>query len=107
LEVGGLVQRALVSLSKEITQTSEGFLLLQSTTCWRTNDPESRWVRGVVFWADSEAKVQIAPSGMMKKRKDGFSIFVTPLLLLCSALVIVGLTGDFFGVMSSIVSFVS
>jgi hypothetical protein len=29
----------------------------------------------VAFWADSEAKVQIAPSGMMKKRKDGFSIF--------------------------------
>jgi hypothetical protein len=28
-----LGQRALVSLSKEITQTSDGLLLLQSTTC--------------------------------------------------------------------------
>jgi hypothetical protein len=25
--------------------------------------------------SDSEAKVQIAPSGMMKKRKDGFNMF--------------------------------
>jgi hypothetical protein len=38
-------------------------------------------VRGAAFWADSEAKVQIAPSGMMKKRKDGLVIFS----LLCGA----------------------
>src|SRR5256885_15525078 len=66
LEVLGrkLYQRALVSLSKEITQSSLGFLLLQPTTCWRTNvGPESRWARGLAFWADSEAKVQIAPRG--------------------------------------------
>ena len=37
-----LGQRALVSLSKEITQTSDGLLLLQSTVCWRTKvEPES------------------------------------------------------------------
>jgi hypothetical protein len=100
-------QRALVSLSEEITQTSDGFLVLQSTTCWRTNiEPESRWARGAVFWADSEAKVQSAPSGMMKKRKDGFSMF-SLLSGLCSALVIVGVTAKFFRVMLRIVSIVS
>jgi hypothetical protein len=26
-------------------------------------------------WADSEARVQTAPSGIMKRRKDGFSMF--------------------------------
>jgi hypothetical protein len=95
-------------------------LLLQSTTCWRTNiEPESRWARGAVFWLDSEAKVQIAPSGMMKKRKDGFCIVLTlehdlvrkpfPLFgtMLTSALVIVGVTAKLFEVMSSIVSIVS
>jgi hypothetical protein len=60
---------------QRITQTSLKFLLLQSTTCWCTNMPEARWARGAVFWADSEARVQIAPSGMMKTRNDGFVIF--------------------------------
>ena len=42
VEKKNLGQRALVSLSKEITQTSDGLLLLQSTTCWRTKvEPES------------------------------------------------------------------
>ena len=49
--------------------------------------PELRWARGTVFWADSEASVQIAPSGMMKKRKDGFIIFEP---LFCIALFGVG-----------------
>src|SRR3954467_7377617 len=72
-------QRAVVSPSVEITQTSEGFLLLQSITCWRTSiEPVSCWARGAAFWVDSEARVQIAPSGMMKKRKEGFSIVVVP-----------------------------
>jgi hypothetical protein len=62
-------------LSMEITQTSEGFLLLQSTTCWRTNEPVSCCARGAVFWAESEARVQVAPSGMMKRRKVGLSMF--------------------------------
>src|ERR1700730_16370238 len=90
-------------------QTSEGFLLLQSTTCWRTNiEPVSRWARGAVFWADSEAKVQIAPSGMMKKRKDGFVILSHSSSALASAVsVIVGIASEFFRVMSSIVSIVS
>ena len=62
-----------------MTQTSVGLLVLQSTTCWCTGvKPVSRWARGAAFWAESEAKVQIAPSGMMKKRKDGFVIFLTP-----------------------------
>jgi hypothetical protein len=59
-----------------------------------------------VFWADSEANVQIAPSGMMKKRKDGFSMF-SLLSASCSAFVIVGVTAKFFRVMSRIVSIVS
>jgi hypothetical protein len=42
-ETKNLGQRVLVSLSKETTQTSDGFLLLQSTACWRTKlGPESR-----------------------------------------------------------------
>jgi hypothetical protein len=28
-----------------------------------------------MFWEDNEARVATAPSGIMKKRKDGFSIF--------------------------------
>jgi hypothetical protein len=74
-----LFQRAGASLSEEITQTSEGFLLLQSITCWRTSiEPVSCWARGAAFWLESEARVQIAPSGMIKKRKVGFSIAVVP-----------------------------
>jgi hypothetical protein len=81
-------------------------LLLQSTTCSRTTiDPESRWTRGAAFWAESEARVQIAPSGMMKKRKVGFGIF--PHSWLAVALVTVDIEGEFFRLMSSIVSFVS
>jgi hypothetical protein len=53
-----------------------------------------------VFWADSEAKVQIAPSGMMKKRRVGFSIVRALHRLWCSALVILGLACDSFRVMS-------
>jgi hypothetical protein len=84
-----------------------GFLLLQSTTCWRTCiGLEPRWACGAVFWADNEAKVQIAPSGMIRKRNDGFSIGLTPLHL-CSALVIVDVTAEFFRVMSSFVSIAS
>jgi hypothetical protein len=82
-------------------------LLLQSTTCSRTNiEPVSRWARGAVFWADNEAKVQTAPSGIMKRRKEGFSIFVL-LSGVGVAFVSVGVTAEFFRVMSSIVSFVS
>jgi hypothetical protein len=92
---------------QRITQTSLGFRLLQSTTCSRTDIPESRWARGAVFWADSEAMVQIAPSGMMKKRNDGFVIFLTPVRRWWVTLLIVGITGEFFRLMSSIVSFVS
>ena len=102
-----LGQRALVSLLKEITQTSEGFLLLQSTTCSRTNIvPVSRWARGAVFWADSEAKVQTAPSGIMKKRKEGFSMLVLPFGF-GVALLIMSIAREFFRVMSWIVSIVS
>jgi len=90
----------LEKLGQRITQTSLGFWFVQSTTCWRTNiEPESRWARGAAFWADSEARVQIAPSGMMKKRKDGFSMF-SLLSGLCSALVIVGVAAEVFAVMS-------
>jgi hypothetical protein len=61
-----------------------------------------------VFWADSEARVQTAPSGMMKKRKDGFSIFSLLLVFrVCSALVTIFVGAEFFRLMSSIVSFVS
>jgi hypothetical protein len=74
--------RRLEKDAQRITQTSLGFLLLQSITCWCTGvKPWSRWARGAVVWADSEARVQIAPSGMMKKRRDGFVIFS----LLCGA----------------------
>jgi len=80
-------------------------LVLQSTTCSRTTiELESRWARGLTFWADSEARVQMAPSGMMKKRKDGFSIFA---LLFGVVLLVMSIGGEFFRVMSSIVSFVS
>jgi hypothetical protein len=97
----------MVSLLGEITQTSLGFLLLQSTTCSRTNIvPVSRWARGAVFWADSEARVQIAPSGIMKKRKEGFSMLVL-LFGVGVALLIVGISGEFFRVMLWIVSIVS
>src|SRR3954447_7530110 len=72
-------QRPVVSLSLEITQTSEGFLLLQSITCWRTSiEPVSCWARGAALWLDREARAPIAPSGMMKKGKEGFSIVVVP-----------------------------
>jgi hypothetical protein len=94
-------------LVQRITQTSLGFLLLQSTICSRTDIPESCWARGTGFWADNEARVQIAPSGMMKKRKDGFVTFLTPLRRWCVALVIVGISSEFFRLMSLIVSFVS
>jgi hypothetical protein len=61
-----------------------------------------------VFWADSEASVQIAPSGMMKKRKDGFVILShSSSALVCAVSVIVGIASEFFLVMSSIVSIVS
>src|SRR5437588_6415228 len=91
-------QCAVVSPSWEITQTSEGFLLLQSITCCRTSiEPVSCWARGAAFWLDSEARVQIAPSGMMKKRKVGFSIVVSPDVWLMK-----GLRDEFFRLMSSI-----
>jgi hypothetical protein len=86
-------------------------LLLQSITCWCTNiEPESRWARGVTFWLDSEARVQIAPSGMMEKAEGRFQHFFhssSVCLSGCLALVIVCLARLFFRVMSSIVSFVS
>jgi hypothetical protein len=47
--------------------------------------------------------VQIAPSGMMKKRKDGFSIVRTPR----SAFLMIGVAEYLFRLMSPIVSFVS
>jgi hypothetical protein len=94
--------------AQRITQTSLGLLLLQSTTCSCTGiEPWSRWARGAVFWVDREARVQIAPSGMMKKRKDSLVISLTPLSASVFALVTMGLTGQFFRMMSSIVSFVS
>jgi hypothetical protein len=80
-------------------------LALQSTTCSRTNiDLASRWAGGAIFWLDSEAKVATAPSGIMKKRKDGFSTF--GLLFGVGALTI-GVQREFFRVMSRIVSIVS
>src|SRR3954452_11092517 len=104
LVVRKLGQRAVVSPSWEITQTSEGFLLLQSITCWRTSiEPVSCWARGAAFWLDSEARVQIAPSGIIKKRKVGFSIAVVPV----GVSLMKGLTAKFFRLMSSIVSLVS
>jgi hypothetical protein len=59
-----------------------------------------------MFWLDSEASVATAPSGMMKKRKEGFSMFV---LLFGDgvALMVNGMGAEFFRVMSSIVSIVS
>jgi hypothetical protein len=82
-------------------------LVLQSTTCSRTTiEPASRWARGETFWADSEARVQTAPSGIMKKRKDGFSMFAL-LFGVGVALLMMGIGGEFFRVMSWIVSFVS
>jgi hypothetical protein len=57
-----------------------------------------------MFWADRVAKVATAPSGTMKKRKDGFSMFA---FLFGVALVMIGIGGEFFRVMSPIVSFVS
>jgi hypothetical protein len=100
------IQR-VVSLSLEITQTSVGLLALQSTACSRTSIvPASRWARGVVFWADKEARVQTAPSGMTKKRKDGFSMF-SLLFGVGVALLTIGIGGEFFRVMSSNVSFAS
>jgi hypothetical protein len=86
---------------QRIRQTSLGLLLLQSTTCSCTGiEPWSRWPRGAAFWADREAKVQIAPSGIMKKRKDGLVISLTPLSALVLDLASMGLTGQFFRVMS-------
>src|ERR1700710_1898125 len=66
-------------------------------------EPVSCWARGAAFWLESEARVQIAPSGIMKKRKVGFSIAVVPV----GVSLIKGLTADFFRLMSSIVSLVS
>ena len=96
-----LVQRHL------ITQTSVTLLELQSTTCSRTSvEPVSRWARGLTFWADKEARVATAPSGMMKKRNEGFSMF-SLLSGVGVALLTLFVGGLFFRVMSSIVSFVS
>jgi hypothetical protein len=82
-------------------------VVLQSTTCSRTTiKPVSRWARGETFWADSEARVQTAPSGIMKKRKDGFSMFAL-LFGVGVALLMKGIAAEFFRVMSPIVSFVS
>ena len=90
-----------------ITQTSVGLLLLQSTTCSRTNvEPASRWARGLTFWADSEAKVATAPSGIMKRRKEGFSMF-SLLSGVGVALLMIFVRRSFFRLMSWIVSFVS
>jgi hypothetical protein len=81
--------------------------VLQSTTCSRTIvEPASRWARGETFWADNEAKVQTAPSGIMKRRKDGFSMFAL-LFGVGVALLMKGIGAEFFRVMSPIVSFVS
>src|SRR5712671_3328709 len=67
----------LVEISYLMTQTSETCRVLQSTTCSRTViEPVSRCARGAMFWLDSEASVATAPSGMMKKRNEGFSMFV-------------------------------
>ena len=68
---------------------------------------DALWARGAAFGADSEARVQIAPSGMMKKRNDGFSIFELLFSLVRSALVSVVVTTVLFRLMSPIVSFVS
>jgi hypothetical protein len=90
-----------------ITQTSAALLALQSTTCSRTNIvPTSRWVRGETFWLDSDAMVATAPSGMMKKRKDGFTIFVV-LFGVGVAIDVNSIESEFFRVMSSSVSIVS
>jgi hypothetical protein len=59
-----------------------------------------------MFWADNEARVATAPSGIMKKRKDGFSMFAL-LFGVGVALLMIGIGREFFRVMSSIVSFVS
>jgi hypothetical protein len=108
LKIGRRKYRRSENSVQRMTQISLGLLLLQSTTCSCTGiEPRSRWARGVVFWADSEARVQIAPSGMMKKRKDGLVISLTPLSALVFDLAMMGLTGQFFRMMSSIVSFVS
>jgi hypothetical protein len=56
-----------------------------------------------VFWADSEAKVQIAPSGMIEEAEGRLCHFSHS----SPALVIVVVTSEFFRAMSSIVSFVS
>jgi hypothetical protein len=108
LEVEDLVGEKLVQrASFEITQTSAALLVLQSTTCSRTTiEPASRWARGATFWADSEARVATAPSGIMKKRKDGFSMFYL-LFGVGVALLMIVIGSEFFRVMSSIVSFVS
>ena len=70
------------------------------------NDHRSCIVLGETFWADSEARVQTAPSGIMKKRKDGFSMFAL-LFGVGVALLMTGIGAEFFRVMSRIVSFVS
>src|SRR3981189_3008861 len=98
-----MVQRA----SFGITQTSTALLVLQSTTCSRTIiEPVSRGARGETFWADSEARVATAPSGIMKRRKDGFSMFAL-LFGVGVALLMIVIGREFFRLMSSIVSFVS
>ncbi|WMT75579.1 hypothetical protein [Bradyrhizobium sp. Ash2021] len=103
LVVWKLVQRAPLG----ITQTSAALLVLQSITCSRTTiEPASRWARGAMFWADNEASVATAPSGIMKKRKDGFSMFAL-LFGVGVALLTIDIGREFFRVMSSIVSFVS
>jgi hypothetical protein len=102
-----VVWKPVQSASFGITQISAVLLVLQSITCSRTTMvPASRWARGATFWADSEARVATAPIGMMKRRKDGFSMFAL-LFGVGVALLMIVVGSEFFRVMSSIVSFVS
>jgi hypothetical protein len=106
LELGRLVAWQPLERRYLITQTSEMLRALQSTTCSRTSlEPLSRSVRGVMFWLESEARVATAPIGMMKKRKEGFSMFVF-LFGVGVALMVNRIGREFFRVMSSIVSIV-
>jgi hypothetical protein len=108
VKIGRQKYRRSENSVQRITQTSLRLLLLQSTTCSCTSiEPRSRCARGAVFWVDREARVQIAPSGMMKKRKGGLVISLTPLSASRFDSVIIGLKSQFFRMMSSIVSFVS
>jgi hypothetical protein len=58
----------------------------QKTRSVRSYVESEAWVQRVA--SDSEAKAQIAPSGMMKKRKDGFNMF-SLLSGSCSSLLVV------------------